>query len=92
MPKSTASSSKCSSGELQPPTLDCDGTVRGMVATARRARLASPIDSCKAIEKRAFRLAELARESSLPFLTYLFDMARLAAVDERMKIEKSSRI
>ena len=59
---------------------------RTLVAKAKSARLQTQIDSCKALEKQAFRLAELARESDLPFLVYLFDMARVAAVDERNRL------
>ncbi|MGL4811779.1 MAG: hypothetical protein ACRCXM_08370 [Beijerinckiaceae bacterium] len=61
---------------------------RSLVRKAREARLHSQIDSCKALEKQAFRLAELARESDLQFLVYLFDMARVAAVDERNRLTR----
>lgn len=59
---------------------------RALVQKAKSARLQTQVDSCKALEKQAFRLSELARESDLPFLVYLLDMARVAAVDERARL------
>ena len=61
---------------------------RALVQKAKAARLQTQVESCKALEKQAFRLSELARESDLPFLVYLFDMARVAAVDERAKLQR----
>lgn len=59
---------------------------RALVQRAKTVRLQTQVDSCKALEKQAFRLSELARESDLPFLVYLLDMARVAAVDERARL------
>ena len=55
---------------------------------AREARILSQIDACKILEKHAFRLAEIAREADLGFLVYLFEMARVASVDERAKLSR----
>ncbi|WP_342360689.1 hypothetical protein [Terrarubrum flagellatum] len=59
-----------------------------LARAAREARILSQIETCKALEKHAFRLAELAREADLSFLVYLFDMARVAAVDERSRLTR----
>ena len=53
---------------------------------AREARRTAQAETCRILEKHAFRLAELARESNLGFLVYLFEMARVAAVDERARL------
>lgn len=57
-----------------------------LARAAREARILSQIDACKILEKHAFRMAELAREADLSFLVYLFEMARVASVDERAKL------
>jgi len=57
-----------------------------LARAAREARILSQIDACKILEKHAFRMAELAREADLSFLVYLFEMARIAAVDERTRL------
>lgn len=57
-----------------------------LARAAREARILSQIDACKVLEKHAFRMAELAREADLSFLVYLFEMARVASVDERARL------
>ncbi|MBN9062861.1 MAG: hypothetical protein BGP06_11135 [Rhizobiales bacterium 65-9] len=57
-----------------------------LARAAREARILSQIDACKILEKHAFRMAELAREADLSFLVYLFEMARVASVDERSRL------
>lgn len=57
-----------------------------LARAAREARILTQIDACKILEKHAFRMAELAREADLSFLVYLFEMARVASVDERARL------
>ena len=57
-----------------------------LARAAREARILSQMEACRILEKNAFRLAEIAREANLSFMVYLFEMARVAAVDERARL------
>lgn len=71
-----------------PPAAAPREEVRRLAQAAQEARLLSQIDACKVLEKQAFRMAELAREANLGFLAYLFEMARVASVDERTRLSR----
>lgn len=72
--------------DANPASADPRDETKRLARAAREARILSQIDACKVLEKHAFRMAELAREADLSFLVYLFEMARVASVDERARL------
>ncbi len=70
---------------LDPP-IDLRAETKRLARVARETRILAQMETCRLLEKQAFRLAETAREAELPFLVYLLEMARMAAVDERARL------